>query len=351
MAKAPLFSDEDDLGPYDGGAGSQDLWFLPADEELDPEAPPLPRADRSLLVDPRDWAAAQAGLSAELASLAALFGALDERLRAAPKGWRHRIALLEAAELSWWAGDRITADRLGLWAALRLAGVQDDNQGLIRAGWALRRLSGGPGPGGDGGSFAAFLGRHGQYDTVPDGIEDLAELSGTLCGLHPATRAAALFHGWRMLAGDEHHPSATREMEAAVVAARIGAAMGRGAALFLPLAISGVTGVRIGGTVAERLAQWLRGAERATLAALMHLDRVSAWAGRAGPLLADLQGRTPDLLLAAFVEWPMVTAPMAEQITGAARATAQRNLAAFENRGLIREVTGQGRYRIWTAML
>ncbi|KMK64466.1 helix-turn-helix domain-containing protein, partial [Puniceibacterium sp. IMCC21224] len=48
-------------------------------------------------------------------------------------------------------------------------------------------------------------------------------------------------------------------------------------------------------------------------------------------------------------EWPVVSAPMAETLTGASRAAVQRNLAWMETRGLIREVTGQGRYRMWRA--
>jgi Fic family protein len=41
------------------------------------------------------------------------------------------------------------------------------------------------------------------------------------------------------------------------------------------------------------------------------------------------------------------TAPMAEALTGASRAAVQRNLAWLEARGLIREMTGQGRFRMW----
>ena len=38
---------------------------------------------------------------------------------------------------------------------------------------------------------------------------------------------------------------------------------------------------------------------------------------------------------------------MAEAMTGSSRAAVQRNLNWMEERGLIREVTGQGRYRMW----
>jgi Fe2+ or Zn2+ uptake regulation protein len=40
---------------------------------------------------------------------------------------------------------------------------------------------------------------------------------------------------------------------------------------------------------------------------------------------------------------------MAGALTDASRATVQRNLAWMEARGLIREVTGQGRFRMWRA--
>jgi Fic family protein len=87
------------------------------------------------------------------------------------------------------------------------------------------------------------------------------------------------------------------------------------------------------------------------LAALLHLDRISAWETRAREVTADLSGRTPPLLVDALTAWPMVSAPLAEELTQASRAAAQRNIDRFTRRGLIREVTGQGRYRVWTAAL
>ncbi|MWD30194.1 hypothetical protein E0K89_022230, partial [Aquicoccus sp. SCR17] len=96
---------------------------------------------------------------------------------------------------------------------------------------------------------------------------------------------------------------------------------------------------------------WLRGAERATLAALLHLDRVAAWRDRAAEAVADLSGRTPPALVSVLESWPQVSAPLAEAETGASRAAVQRNLRILEERDLIREVTGQGRYRVWAAAI
>ncbi|WP_371808498.1 helix-turn-helix domain-containing protein [Ruegeria sp. HKCCA6948] len=90
---------------------------------------------------------------------------------------------------------------------------------------------------------------------------------------------------------------------------------------------------------------------QSALAALLHLDRVSAWDTRTRDATTDLSGRTPPRLIEVLTASPMVSAPLAERLTEASRAAVQRNLILFTERGLIREVTGQGRYRVWTAAL
>ncbi|MFZ1482890.1 MAG: hypothetical protein WAT25_19200, partial [Paracoccaceae bacterium] len=95
-------------GPYDG-AEPEDPWFLPEAAE-DPEpAPFAPRRER-LIFEPEEWRDAEG----VLAALCHDAGRLAERLEA-PPGGAERLALQEAASLSWWSGDRIGADRLGLW--------------------------------------------------------------------------------------------------------------------------------------------------------------------------------------------------------------------------------------------
>ena len=116
-------------------ASEDDLWFLPGpiDAESD-DLPPGPRAEPSEAAVLDEWRKAEAGQAARLARVAGRLGALDDRLLRGPAGWRHRLALIEAADLSWFAGDRIGPDRLALWIALRLSGVQDDMAALARAG-------------------------------------------------------------------------------------------------------------------------------------------------------------------------------------------------------------------------
>jgi hypothetical protein len=124
-----------------------DLWFLPGPLEDEPDflpPGPAPEAKESEIVDA--WRAAEAGQAAQLGRVAARLGMLDERLRRGPAGWRQRLALMEASELSWLTQDRIGLDRLSLYMVLRVSTVTDDAQALYRIGWTVRRLAGGPAP-------------------------------------------------------------------------------------------------------------------------------------------------------------------------------------------------------------
>lgn len=196
--------------------------------------------------------------------------------------------------------------------------------------------------------MAAFLDRR-----DPENIEDSAErfedraggwldVMAAAADLHPITRACMGFHLWS-LAGLGQQGN---QIEAAVTASRIAASDGNGA-IFAPIAMGGAGGLRVSGLPPERLARWLEGMNSATLTAMRALDEIEAWTGRAENVMAQLSGRTPGALGKVFAEWPLVSASMAEAMTGASRAAVQRNVAWMEASGLVREVTGQGRFRIW----
>ena len=314
--------------------------------------PPGPRAEPREADVLGDWRKAEAGHAARLARVAGRVGALDDRLKRGPEGWRHRLALIEAADLSWFAGDRIGSDRLALWISMRISGLQDDTAALARVGWAVRRLTGGPGPEVD---LSAFLDRR-DPENMANEAEPFADRAGgwldlmaQAADLHPITRACMGFHLWN-LAGLGQQDD---RMEAAVTAARIAASEGpnlNGGAIFAPLAMRGAGGLRASGPPAERLQRWLEGMETACLTAMRHLDDIQAWSARADNMMAPLSGKTPPALRAVLTEWPVVSAPMAETLTGASRAAVQRNLAWMEAQGLIREVTEQVRFRMWRAM-
>jgi hypothetical protein len=329
-------------------ASEDDLWFRPGpnEDELD-DLPPGPRAElrETLVVD--DWRKAEAGHAARLARVASRLGALDDRLKRGPEGWRHRLALIEGADLSWYVGDRIGLDRLALWISMRLSGVHDESGALVRVGWAVRRLSGGPGPEVD---LSAFLDRRDPKEMAEE-AEPFADRAGgwldlmaQAADLHPIIRACMGFHLWS-LAGLNQHGD---RIEPAVTASRVAASEGRGA-VFAPLAMGGAGGLRAGGPPAALLARWLEGMDSACVTAMRYLDDIEAWSKRAETEMTMLTGKTPPALRAVLTEWPLVSAPMAAALTGASRAAVQRNLAWMEAQGMVREVTGQGRFRMWQA--
>lgn len=352
-AKTSIFLDNYDdplLDPEREEDGSdEDLWFLPeavAEEDLLPPGPHTWPSDPDVI---EDWEEAQSLHAARLAHVAARIGALDDRMKRGPQGWRHRLALIEVAGLSALVGNRVGSDRLALWLSMRLSGVQDDANALARAGWAVRRLTGGPGPQMD---LPAFLDRR-DPDHLPDQAEPFAdraaswlELMARATGLHPITRACLGFHVWN-LAGLEQNGG---KLEASVTAARMAMDKSQGA-IFAPLAMGGAGGLRGTGAPKDRLNSWLEGMETACLAAMRQLDDIEAWSLRANEKMTRLSGKTPAALQAVLMEWPLVSAAMGQTLTGASRAAVQRNLNWMQENGLIRDVTGQGRFRMWKAVI
>ncbi len=335
-----------------------DLWFLPGPIEDEPDyLPPgsAPEAKESDVVDA--WRAAEAVQAAQLARVAARLGILDERLRRGPAGWRQRLALIEAADLSWLTQDRIGLDRLSLYMALRVSTVTDDAQALYRIGWTVRRLTGGPAPlahrsgVGDLETFLDRRDRPGQGERVEDAkapsrVAEMAErdafgdrAAGWLAMMdhaddfHPVTRACMGFHLWHVA---ELSP-VDDPLEAAVTAARVaitelapsGTMPG---AIFAPIAMGGGGGFRAIGDPPARLARWLNAMESATFAALRRLEEIEAWAAAAERTMAPLSGKTPPMLRDIFTSWPLVSVQMAEKLTGAHRATVQRNIDWMEER-------------------
>lgn len=172
--------------------------FLPGppEDELD-LLPPLPRAEPNERAVVAQWEQAQGAQALHLAQVAARFGALDDRMRRGPDGWRHRLALIEASTFSWLTADRVSVDRLGLWHAMRISAAGEDTTALQKASWAFRRLADGPGPGPD---LAGFLGRHeveGE-DPLTDKIAAWTAIMAEATALHPIGRACLAFHLWPM---------------------------------------------------------------------------------------------------------------------------------------------------------
>jgi len=355
-------------------------WFWRA-EDSEADLPPLGRSRcERLLFHPQEWRAAESALAADLVSLAYDAGRLTERLEMLPGG-ADRLALQEAAGLSWWLGDRIGAERLGLWLALRLGATGEDAPDVARAAWAARRLAA-PRlrPIDRAGDWAGVISGHlglssadraGQGDRIQAGdgnrmcraadhLADACEGLEAMAGLSPVTFGCLGFHLWRMPdpppLGEFAADPRVRDAEAAVLGSRLAAGLGdrssanRGPA-FLPLTLTGFSALTANGSAERRLGAFIAGAHQAVLSALLLLKRLSDWQAKAIKATADLSGRTPARLIACLARWPLVSTPLAVAETGASRAAVQRNLDVLVARGLAREVTGQGRYRVWTTAL
>ncbi len=321
----------------------EDLWFLPGpldpDEDAGSQNLTLPRAVARGLADPADWGAAQAALAGDLADLAQDVGRLQERFAAMGQGAVARLAASEALAVGWWAGDRLSSDRLALWMSFRLGATGADGGAMTRLSWVARRLAADPART-DAQDAAQSLGLAGQDTAFLD--EANAALAA-LQTLHPLVRGAAAFRLWQQL---DERPDHLRGLEAVVLGAKI--AGGRSLP-FLPLAAAGFAALTATGGAERRLAGWLTGAHQAVLAGLLELDRLRRWQERATEAVADLSGRVPRLLLGSLTRHPMVSAPQAESETGASRAAVERNLNLLAKRGIAREVTGAGRFRVWAA--
>ncbi len=341
---------------YDTETSEDDLWFLPGEPvDADPTAIPLPRAEHVVFPDAASWRAAENQQGRGLAEAAVETARLDE----AVKGWAsvaggdgvgHRLALLDVAGLSWAEGQRLTVERLALYGALRLSASDADHRDLALADWARTRLLGNRDP------YApeAFLGRVrveedglGDMGQRPVGEEFRALSQRWLemvrgADLHPITRAAFAYHLWRGLglSGFEG------VIEPSVIAARIGAA-DQTHLPFLPLALSGIQGLMAGGAPEQKLELWYKGVVNSARTARLELDRLAAWRVRAVEGTANLSGKTPNALISALIKTPVLSAQVAETLAGASRAAVQRNLTLFTERGLVREITGQERYRFW----
>ena len=83
----------------------------------------------------------------------------------------------------------------------------------------------------------------------------------------------------------------------------------------------------------------------------MLLDRMAEWQAGAVQKTADLSGRTPPRLIGVLLRLPVVSVELAAATLSCSRPAARRNLDLFVGRGLIREVTGQDRYRFWSVQL
>lgn len=358
--------DEDDEAPRSIWDAEEDDDALDPLRLIDADVSPVDPIPRSGPSGPEAWLDGEASLARPLAEAVEAFARLDERLRAwdaaHARAGVERLALRQAAALLWAEGAGVEVERLSLWGAWRIGRTAEEDAGLARAAWAARRLARGRWTLASSSAVARFEGRTLRAD-AGDGDDPgvewqafarvrgdawiaaaegwAAEVRG-LRAAHRFTQACVAERAWRLSGLSD----VTAAVEPAVAAMRIAARSGRGGAPFAPLA-------RRRTPRGERPVERLRGFY-ADLAAgcaesLIALERMQAWRARADDAVADFSGRTPRRLVALLAARVAVSAQDAADATGVSVSAAQRNLALLTERGVAREITGHGRFRMWAA--
>lgn len=336
---------------YDTDNDGEEPWFLPPDDNVSPVFIPT---RCQTLVDPADWRAAEASLAPELARAAAELARLDALVEQSGEGMVLRLALIESEAIILAEGGRIRRESIGR-DMMGRATTPDMHADMGRARWALRRLPLRPAaPQG----LREFLGLHEAESNVdipdaarlrPIGPEfDAAEHEfhagmHDIIGSHPITQAAFGFRLWQ-LAGIS---PAGVIAEPAVAAGRIAAQDNRQLG-FAPLASTRSVWVS-GGSPQERLTRWITATRNGAMTAQMTVRRVDDWANQTKNVVAHWKGDTPMRMVDALRARPLLSTEDVATQCNVSRDSAERQLARMLESGLIRELTGQGRFRLWSA--
>lgn len=318
-------------------SSEDDLWFLPGPpEDQAPTDLPWATAPVEPTADPAAWAKAERALARPLANAAQALGRLEGHLAHAPQGALDRLILEEIAGLLRLEGIWVGPERLALYRVGRLPRPEEAAD-LARADWAVRRRTGGPDPLKD---LPGFLGAR-------DGPETAAKATRWQDGLtalpacHPLTRAGFAHHLWRSLARE----SLSDLLEPLGLAARTLKTP------HLALAAGGRAALVRSGNARGQLEAWLEAVTQGAHAAALTLNRLTDWRTRAAEKTGILSGRTPPHLIAALTTFPILSVESAAKATGSSPAACTRTLARFETMGLVREMTGQARFRFWEAAI
>lgn len=313
-------------------------------------------ADRPAVLDPGAWLAAQQLHSGLLARAAFQIGQLDATLAVlAPEargGALRRLALIELEAMLWAQGAPLRREEIGREVMDARAGT--DLEAMRLARWGLRRLEGQGGLS----DLRGFLGLHRSDspamadllaarpvgEAFDAGAAEFLATAGTLAGIEPAARAPALRAAWRL--SDLSAPECLTEP--ACWTAR-DMAQGCEALRFVPLGRHGRLVWIEGGPPAERMRRQLEAVAQGCQEARRELIRIADWARRATDAVSGIKGDNPARVIAALAAHPLMGTAMVERATGISRDTAERLLARMQAMGLVREITGARRFRLWSA--
>ena len=309
-------------------------------------------------IDLSPWIAAQAAQAPALARAAREVGRLEATLAALTpaeaQGAHQRLALSEVEAMLWAQGIILRRDEIG--RDLMAARADADPEAMRLARWAVRRLDGQ----GAQTDLAAFLGLQRRAAGEPPQIAGLnlrvqgdafaAAAAGflarvsALADLDPLARGPLVAVLWRVAGLSPPE----QLVEPAIWAARHMAQDSDG----LRFVVLGRHGRRVWpgiGTAADRLAAHLRAVASGAHEGRAMIRRIAAWGTRARAATAAVKGDNAARVIAVLAARPLVSALEAEAQAGVSRPTAERMLRRLSDLGLIREVTGHRRFRLWTA--
>lgn len=357
----PLDDYEDGVLPpsvYDAPqTPEEELWFLPGPpEDFAPGDSPLLFANRSHLQGALNWNAAERSQYRALVSAAEAVARFGARMAALPPDVMERIALQTVSAVLRAEGVWLNPEHIALFRALR-ASSQDQTRDLERASWAVRRLIALRHGGVLDEGLHAFLGRRKQRDASellgddqPMGAE-LDEMGEEwrrkiqeAGDLHRLTRAACGLFLWRRL---EITPI-DAALEPMIAAGLLGAG---DSAPFLPLPEGMPQIYAHAKDPAEALGRFYATVEQGALAAMLEMDRLVNWRKKAQGVTSDLSGKTPRSVIDTALRFPVFSAELAARMAQSSNMSARRSLNLLQDRGLLKEVTGQQRYRFWAARL
>lgn len=316
----------------------------------------MTETDATKLIDISDWLRAQSAASVQLADAAQTVGRLDQLVAALPpdrqRGAITRLALIEVEAILWGQGTPLRREEIG--RDLMEARASTDLDAMKQARWAIRRLEGQTSLT----DLRAFLALHrAEGDHLPSPLHgratgrDFDESAGAFLGLidgldalHPIARACPARIAWRLA-----ELSAIEDLiEGAVWTGRAMAPRCEGLS-FLPLGRHGRRVWLDGGTPGERMSRHLEAVTQGALDARRHLTRLTLWAAQTRDATAAIKGDNPARIVDALLTQPLMTTAMVEDHAGISRDTAERLLRRMQDDGLVREVTGTRRFRLWTA--
>lgn len=120
--------------------------------------------------------------------------------------------------------------------------------------------------------------------------------------------------------------------------------------MFAPMGSSGRRCWLGGSDPGAQLHAWCDAVAEGATEARRLIIRLIDWRDRASRTLARVKGDNAEKIIVALAAAPQALAADLALRAGCSRDTAERMLARLHEAGLVREITGAQRYRIWSAV-